>query len=97
MQQQQQGRHDTRRSKRHYVLTGARIVLADGVNMEACRMVDVSSGGARLELAKASTVPDQFVLLLSHDGSLQRQCSVVWRSDTALGVEFIPHMPASQT
>jgi hypothetical protein len=56
-------------------------------------MLDVSAHGARLELEAASTLPDKFVLLLSHDGDLRRECSVIWRSENAVGIEFSHPFP----
>jgi len=37
-------------------------------------VLDVSAFGAQLELENALTLPAKFVLLLSHDGRLRRQC-----------------------
>jgi hypothetical protein len=78
-----------RNNKRRFILRGARIVLADGSMLEDCRIVDISGTGARLEVNDLDAVPDQFVLLLSYDGNLRRRCSVVWRSETTIGVEFV--------
>ncbi len=81
-------RAEYRKNRRHYVVHGARIVGPDGSGLVSCRMLDVSGTGARLEVKGADSLPDQLVLVLSHDGRLRRQCSVVWRSETAIGVEF---------
>jgi len=86
-----------RRSKRHHVYHGARLIQSDGTALGPCRMIDISRTGARLESAKAQTLPDDFILLLSHDGRLRRQCLVVWRSETAVGVEFVPLQPSSNS
>ena len=86
-------RPEHRNSRRCHVLHGARIAFADGSTVQGCRMLDISGTGARLEVKKAEALPDQFILLLSRDGRLQRQCSVVWRSATTLGVEFVPDCP----
>jgi hypothetical protein len=56
-------------------------------------MLDLSAFGARLELATAATLPDKFTLLLSNDGRLRRQCSVIWRLENAVGIEFDPAFP----
>jgi hypothetical protein len=56
-------------------------------------MLDFSAFGAQLELEKALTLPGKFVLLLSNDGRLRRQCLVVWRTPNAVGVEFNPPFP----
>jgi len=84
---------DRRKGKRRYVVHGARIVCDGGSGLQSCRMLDVSAFGAQLELENALTLPDKFVLLLSHDGSLRRQCIVVWRKQSAVGIEFNPPFP----
>jgi len=82
-----------RKSKRREVWNGARIALRDGSTPKACRMLDISDGGARLEVANADALPDHFSLLLSYDGRMYRHCAIVWRSETTIGVEFIPDFP----
>ncbi len=77
-----------RKNKRRYILQGARMVVADGSVLEDCRIIDISGSGARIEVKDLDAVPDQFVLVLSYDGHLRRQCSVMWRSETTIGVEF---------
>jgi hypothetical protein len=84
---------DRRKSRRYSVAHGARIVLDGGSSPQNCRMLDVSAHGARLELETAATLPDKFMLLLSHNGGLRRQCCVVWRSENAVGIEFNPPFP----
>jgi PilZ domain len=56
-------------------------------------MLDVSAFGAQLELERALTLPGKFVLLLSNDGRLRRQCLVIWRTQNTVGVEFNPPFP----
>ena len=90
-----QNQREMRSNKRHKVLQGARIVRTDGSVIEACRMIDISGTGAKIEVKGSEPLPDYFVLLLSYDGRLRRQCSVVWRSDTVVGVEFIPELPVA--
>jgi hypothetical protein len=51
-------------------------------------MIDISDTGARLKTDASQALPDEFILLLSHDGRLHRQCTVAWRSATAVGVRF---------
>ncbi|HYA04445.1 MAG TPA: hypothetical protein VEF90_01025 [Xanthobacteraceae bacterium] len=48
---------EIRRSKRHGVWNGARIARADGCTVESCRMLDISDGGMRLEVANGFGVP----------------------------------------
>ena len=52
-------------------------------------MIDLSATGAHLKVQNPEVLPEQFILLLSHDGRLQRQCAVAWRSNTAVGVRFL--------
>jgi len=84
---------DRRKGRRRYVVHGARIVCDGGSGLQNCRMLDVSAFGAQLELENALTLPDKFVLLLSHDGRLRRQCLVVWRTQNAVGIQFNPPFP----
>jgi hypothetical protein len=81
---------DQRKSKRHFIYNGARLVATDGAELGTCRVIDISKTGARLETQAPAKLPEHFILLLSYDGSLRRQCVVVWRSKVAVGVEFIP-------
>ena len=89
-------RYEARKSARHYVRQGARLISADGAMLGVCVMRDVSATGACLGSKTPDALPDNFILLLSHDGRLRRQCSVVWRSKDSLGVEFIPECPTKR-
>ena len=84
---------DRRKNRRRHVVHGARIVCDDGSGLQNCRMLDFSAFGAQLELEKALTLPAKFVLLLSNDGRLRRQCLVVWRTQNTVGVEFDQPFP----
>ncbi|MBV1697908.1 MAG: PilZ domain-containing protein [Hyphomicrobiales bacterium] len=74
-----------------------RIALEGSGDFIDCTMTDLSAAGARLDVAKGIELPDYFVLVLSHDGHLRRQCSVAWRSPTSVGVEFIPFDPMNKS
>jgi hypothetical protein len=52
-------------------------------------MVDISGTGARLKINASQALPDEFILLLSHDGRLHRRCTVAWRSAMTVGVRFL--------
>ena len=86
-------RSNNRRSRRRFVLTGARIAIKGRPDLLGCRIIDLSGKGARLQLPGADQLPDYFVLILSHDGRMRRQCAVAWRTPTAVGVEFVPPVP----
>jgi len=89
-------RPEHRRNTRRQVRQGARMVRADGAALGTCLMIDISGTGARLKVNASDALPDQFLLLLSHDGKLRRQCSVAWRSDTSVGVHFLTDDPTKQ-
>jgi hypothetical protein len=80
---------ENRASRRRLINHGARIAALDGTKLQSCRIIDISGTGARLGVLQPEALPDQFLLLLSHDGKLHRICSVVWRRDKAIGVQFI--------
>lgn len=86
-------RTTTRKDRRRYILHGARIATANGYGPLKCRIIDISAGGARLEVNAVDAAPDEFILLLSRDGRLRRQCTVVWRSEKTIGVRFMPTVP----
>jgi PilZ domain len=79
---------ENRTSKRRLINHGARIAALDGSELQSCRILDISGTGARLGVLQPEELPDQFLLLLSHDGKLFRLCSVVWRRSKAIGVQF---------
>jgi len=86
-------RPEHRKSPRRFVHNGARMARADGSALGPCLILDLSDTGARLKIDASQTLPDEFILLLSHDGRLHRQCSVAWRSPTAIGVRFLSRRP----
>jgi hypothetical protein len=71
------------------VRQGARMIGADGAVLGACLMIDISQTGARLTVESSDALPDQFILVLSHNGQLRRRCSVAWRSGSTIGVHFL--------
>lgn len=57
-------------------------------NPRACMVTDISEGGARLYSEIA--MPPVFTLSMMHaDGTIERECRVVWQLGGELGVEFI--------
>ena len=80
-------RQDRRKLQRQPVRQTAWLRLADG-RLHGCVLADASEAGARVEVENSAVVPDKFILLLSSRGTDQRQCRVVWRKPTELGVKF---------
>jgi hypothetical protein len=63
----------------------ARVVDDEG-NRITVQIADISERGAKLVLSAPST--EEFTLLLSPDGFIQRRCRRVWQSGDQIGVEF---------
>jgi hypothetical protein len=62
-----------------------KILLAGGLPPIECRVLNVSVGGAGLELPRLYELPEAFEF---HHGSSQRICNVVWRDGFRLGVSY---------
>ena len=75
-----------RRQPLHYP---AWIELAADQPPYKCMLSDVSKAGAKISIAGHLEIPDEFILLLAEDGSTRRNCRVVWREGTHMGVEFL--------
>ena len=75
-----------RKIQRHRTLKAGSISFnrAGGVD---CRVRNLSTVGACLEVASQIGIPDEFVLVVAAD-HVKAPCHVVWRTATRLGVEF---------
>jgi hypothetical protein len=51
----------------------------------ACNVVDLSAGGACLEIGGQTSIPRQFVLL---HGGVKKKCRLVWQTGRRYGVSF---------
>ena len=69
-------------------MKNATIVFKQGYSTMRCKILDLSGTGARLAPAHAPLCPSEFVLKC--DVGPPRNCEVMWRKDTDLGVRFIP-------
>jgi PilZ domain len=65
------------------------LIQLNWTRSEPCLVRDISQGGARLACRMPETVPDEFRLQLSPDGAVVRQCRVVWKTNTEIGVQFL--------
>jgi hypothetical protein len=81
--------HAARKSPRASVQQSAYILGSDGCVLGPCTMIDVSVGGAQLVFDTSIDVPDIFVLVLSKDGRVRRECKLAWRGPTGAGVQFV--------
>lgn len=85
-------RAEQRKSPRRSVFFRATISDATNNFLCECQMLDISGGGARLTVKSQDSVPDNFILRLRRSGD-RKCCSVVWRADDQIGVEFL-RMPS---
>jgi hypothetical protein len=72
---------------RRRTLKGAKIIFNNRQSTIACVARNLTETGARLEFPNTLGVPDSFTLV-SDDGAIRHECTVKWRKENALGVEF---------
>jgi hypothetical protein len=77
---------ERRHDQRHRTLKGARIAFNAGQSTIDCTVRNISSQGARLQVASVVGVPNTFDLVT--DSGETKPCRVAWRSLKELGVEF---------
>lgn len=81
--------HESRKTARRWMRRSATVVFDAGREPINCIIFDISDGGARLAIAHPSSeIPHSFTLLLFKDGSLQRECEIVWHDNRYVGVKF---------
>src|SRR4051812_47982971 len=56
----------------------------------SCTVRNLSDQGANLEVASPIGIPNEFTLAIDAD-HVQRQCRVIWRTNSRIGVRFAPH------
>jgi hypothetical protein len=78
---------DRRKHKRRVVNYPAWIAL-DTDELQDCMVLDISEGGAKLDIKGDDNTPELFALVLSKQGSPRRACRVVWRAVNQIGVQF---------
>ncbi len=68
--------------------TAEGMIYQDGKPFVRCKLSDVSHNGAKLEFDKNIELPSKFVLSLTPDGSVRRDCTLIWRLSNSVGVQF---------
>lgn len=76
---------ERRRQVRHELIEAA--LITDGHDPIACVILNMSEGGAALELVEEGDCPDVFTLQ-QLDGP-ERRCEVRWRKGELLGIAFV--------
>ena len=64
------------------------IIRAPGCSAIRCAVVDISEGGAKIQLQDAAAVPAQFELSIEAD-DFAVTCQLVYRQDLHAGVKFV--------
>ena len=77
---------DNRNAQRHRTLKGGSIVVNNGFSTFDCTIRNLSEAGAKLTVANAIGIPEQFELAMQ-DGR-RFPCEVAWRTQTEIGVRF---------
>src|ERR1700739_4640577 len=82
-------RQDQRKAKRRPMRRAALVSFAPVGEPVRCVVWDMSDSGARLAVAcPTAEVPHKFQLILTSDGSVCRDCEVVWINTRFVGVTF---------
>ena len=84
---------ERRKIPRHRTLKAGLIGFNRAGTIE-CRVRNLSSIGACLDVASQIGIPDEFMLVVEHE-NLKKECRVIWRNPTRLGVEFVGEALAS--
>jgi hypothetical protein len=80
---------DARNNPRAIVRRCGWFVSSIGEQLRECTVWDESITGARLVVDAPETIPDTFHIYMTLDFSSRRQCRIVWRLNTQIGVEFL--------
>jgi len=83
---------DRRQVPRQRTQLPARVMI-DGA-LKVCVISDISEMGARLELGSATTLPANFILDMTQNGTVLRMCELRHRTGGSAGVRFVPTPPA---
>ena len=78
---------ERRKQIRHRTFKAGLIAFNRAGTIE-CKVRNLSPIGACLEVAGPAGIPDEFLLLIEHD-QLKKNCRVIWRKPTKIGVEFV--------
>ena len=77
---------ERRTAPRHRVLKHGTLAFGAGGTVD-CMVRNISSGGARLDIASPIGLPPSFTLVIETD-RFMRRCHAVWSSERQIGVAF---------
>jgi hypothetical protein len=76
------------RSARRIFEATASVSFGDGTR-HPCWILDISEGGARLNIGGRRDFPDFFTLRVTSTGAGSRSCKLVWHKGNEIGVRFV--------
>ena len=77
---------ERRTAQRHRVLKQGTLAFSGGGSTE-CVVRNISSNGARVDIASPVGLPESFTLVITAD-HFMRHCHAVWNSNLRIGVAF---------
>ena len=85
---------DTRKVERVRSLLRGQVIFNKASSTIDCVVRNISSAGARLEIADSMALPAEFELDIPHKGRSFR-ARIVWRADNLVGVEMVDSRTAA--
>lgn len=64
------------------------LILLDGFARRACKVVDMSEGGARLAIDGKTVLPKTFNVVFTPNAS-GKACQLVWQNGRTVGIKFV--------
>ncbi len=80
--------NEKRQKPRQSLHYNARIAIEPNAPQIKCMISDVSRSGAHLVLESDQELTAQFVLLFTPTGYPRRNCNLIWRTGSDVGVRF---------
>jgi hypothetical protein len=87
---------DRRAALRRPIRWKALILNSAGSLVSHCTIIDVSSTGARLVLPEPVELPETFLMVLSRNGDVRRQCELSWIKEKRVGIRFLRPQTVSE-
>jgi CheY-like chemotaxis protein len=81
-------RRELRRRPRRQLQGTAWLLTDEHVPPTKCTIADLSELGACVVLQSGQHLPNHFTLLLTENGSARRNCRLIWRTGSRVGIEF---------
>jgi PilZ domain-containing protein len=86
---------DKRKAIRRRIPVPAMIYSHDGRPIVGCTVRDISATGAQVLLARPMALPAEFVLALSNNTQVRRNCILVWQNAISVGASFVLELDQS--